>query len=169
MPFQPFSLDPRAIYNRKWYLKHRERIAAHRKQVRLIPERRVKLLEWAKTNYYKHHTKRLERNREKWKTVTPEGRKRRYGASKKCYYKRKYGMTIQQRDELLARQGGCAICKSQTPRGRHGWHVDHCHVSGRVRGILCNTCNLGLGALQDSPEICDAAANYLRTAKVELA
>lgn len=47
---------------------------------------------------------------------------------------------------MLERQGGkCAICGSDTSRWKHRFHVDHCHLSGLVRGLLCNRCNPMLG------------------------
>jgi hypothetical protein len=44
---------------------------------------------------------------------------------------------------------------------RHRLHVDHDHVTGKVRGLLCNTCNVALGALQDSEELLIKAAGYI--------
>jgi hypothetical protein len=41
-------------------------------------------------------------------------------------------------------------------------HVDHCHISGKVRGVLCQNCNLGLGHFHDTPEKLERAAAYLR-------
>lgn len=75
--------------------------------------------------------------------------------------KRKYGLTPSTFDSMLADQGGlCAICKTGDP-GKRGWHVDHDHQTGLVRGILCRECNLGLGFLGDTAETVAAAAKYL--------
>lgn len=66
---------------------------------------------------------------------------------------------------MLAAQGGaCAICQTppEDPRG-YRMHVDHCHSTGQVRGILCGPCNRGIGNLDDDPERCIAAAEYLRS------
>ena len=56
---------------------------------------------------------------------------------------RKYGITAAQYDAMLAAQGGhCAICPATEPSGRGKlFHVDHDHVTGRVRGLLCHACN----------------------------
>lgn len=57
-------------------------------------------------------------------------------------------------------QGGkCALCGTSSPRGK--WVTDHCHVTGRPRGVLCSNCNTGLGFFRDSAEICGAAEKYL--------
>jgi hypothetical protein len=72
-----------------------------------------------------------------------------------------YGLTTEQFDQMLASQDGkCAICRTDKWPG-YGPHVDHCHETGRVRGILCGPCNHGLGILRDDPARLRAAADYL--------
>jgi hypothetical protein len=61
---------------------------------------------------------------------------------------------------LEEQQGLCAMC-DRPGEGRGGLHVDHCHETGKVRGILCGSCNKGLGFLQESPELLRKAAWYL--------
>jgi Recombination endonuclease VII len=57
-----------------------------------------------------------------------------------------YGIKRETYLEMLERQKGqCLICKSPKPRGPKSWHVDHCHETGRIRGLLCNYCNPRLG------------------------
>lgn len=75
----------------------------------------------------------------------------------------KYEMTPRQFDALLAMQGGrCAICGTDNPKSKHGvFHVDHCHETGRIRGILCNPCNVAIGKLGDTPEALLKVYNYL--------
>jgi hypothetical protein len=72
---------------------------------------------------------------------------------------RRYGISPQERDAILAMQSGlCPICGVDI-RGRE--HVDHDHVTGAVRGLLCQLCNLGLGAFRDDPKRLSAAMSYL--------
>jgi hypothetical protein len=74
--------------------------------------------------------------------------------------KRRYGIDSTDFDRLLAEQDGrCAIC--MVPHSDK-WVVDHNHDTGKVRGILCNLCNVGLGHFSDSPESLQAALIYLR-------
>lgn len=76
--------------------------------------------------------------------------------------KAKYGLTVEQRAAIFSAQGSCcAICKATEPLGRHGWHIDHCHETKKVRGILCQRCNLMLGHAKDNAKVLSAAVAYL--------
>ena len=75
---------------------------------------------------------------------------------------KKYGLTVEQYREMFARQEGrCCICRQ--PLGRID--IDHDHATGRVRGLLCHACNIGLGAFQDDPRILQRAIEYLKKNK----
>jgi hypothetical protein len=76
---------------------------------------------------------------------------------------RAYGITESDWDEMLVRQGGkCAVCRTTKPGGRgESWHIDHDHVTGQVRGLLCQRCNLGIGMLGDDPDLMRAALRYV--------
>lgn len=79
---------------------------------------------------------------------------------------KKYGITGEQYDELLARP--CDICgRPENPGGKR-LHIDHCHETGVVRGILCQPCNMMIGLAYDDPTILRSAAAYLATAEVPL-
>jgi hypothetical protein len=74
----------------------------------------------------------------------------------------KFGITPEAYEALLQRQGGvCAICAKAETTGRR-LAVDHCHKTGRIRGLLCALCNTAIGKLGDSPELVERALNYLR-------
>lgn len=71
----------------------------------------------------------------------------------------KYGLTEAEYLAMAEQQGGlCAICHRPP---RKVLHVDHCHKTGRVRGLLCHACNVGLGWLGDEPSRMRAAIEYL--------
>jgi hypothetical protein len=111
-----------------------------------------------------------------WRLANPEKAKasvdKFYAANPNAreekHLKAKYGMTIADRDAMLASQGGvCAICGTDNP-GRMsrsgkpgGWIVEHCHATMKVRGIVCHGCNVMLGMSKDKPELLRAAAAYL--------
>ena len=75
-----------------------------------------------------------------------------------------YCMSPYQWNAMFKKQGGrCAICKTTDPGGPKGWHTDADHTVNpvRVRGLLCRTCNTGLGKFKHSPELMRKAARYL--------
>ena len=82
---------------------------------------------------------------------------------KKCDLKRYYGLTIEEWEALFVAQGrACAVCKSVYPGRKTGhWSTDHDHTTGKVRGILCNGCNMALGQAKDDPQRLRALADYL--------
>lgn len=72
-----------------------------------------------------------------------------------------YGVDFEYFDALKeAQNNSCAICKSVFVNERHT-HLDHCHTTKTIRGILCNHCNRGLGAFKDSIDILKSAQKYL--------
>ena len=84
----------------------------------------------------------------------------------------RYGITVEQHDVMLTTQDGlCAIC-GQPPdpggvRATSRLHTDHDHLTGRVRGLLCNNCNRGIGCFADDPARLRAAAEYIERHRTE--
>ena len=96
----------------------------------------------------------------KWRAAHPEENRRR---ARDSQLKVKFGVTLEWYDRLLVTQGGrCAICGTDVPGGRGGFHVDHCHETGVIRRLLCHMCNVGLGHFKDDPELLASAFNYLQ-------
>jgi hypothetical protein len=79
------------------------------------------------------------------------------------HMKRKYGMTFKKYEQMLSDQSGlCAICASPPPdHHKKRLNIDHCHSSGRVRGLLCDACNRALGLFKDDPDVLLKAISYL--------
>ncbi len=82
---------------------------------------------------------------------------------------KKYGIGPETYNEMLLKQNNvCAICYLPETKihNKTGLvcklSVDHCHNTGKVRGLLCTKCNTGIGQLSDSPELCINAYNYLK-------
>ena len=85
----------------------------------------------------------------------------RRATARRIRLKADFGLSVEDYDDILETQGGvCAICQGVCPTGRR-LAVDHCHVSGAVRGLLCSTCNHSLGLLRDSPANFAACLVYL--------
>lgn len=76
--------------------------------------------------------------------------------------RRTYGITLDEYEAMAASQGGvCAICRRPSQIAR-SLTVDHCHETGRVRGLLCHNCNLGIGHFRDCSEALTSAITYLK-------
>ena len=97
----------------------------------------------------------IERSR-RWRLNNPE----RFKATiRRAAFKRRYGITEEDRNAMLENQGfRCAICRTEEDP-KYPLNVDHCHTTGRVRGLLCKYCNLSLGWHEKYAE---KAAEYLK-------
>jgi hypothetical protein len=89
--------------------------------------------------------------------------------ARNAQYLKKYGITLEQFEKMSEQQNHlCLICKkpeTHTRRkdGKCFLHVDHCHLTGKVRGLLCLNCNVGLGKFSDSREMLLMAVAYLES------
>jgi hypothetical protein len=82
------------------------------------------------------------------------------------YLKRTFGISLEGYNNLLKQQNnGCALCGGGPACRGKGFAVDHCHVTGKIRGLLCRGCNVGIGNLNDDPELLEKAAAYIRRHK----
>lgn len=76
--------------------------------------------------------------------------------------KRLYGISKEDYDKLFSAQNGrCAICGKLDWNGKNPF-IDHNHITGKIRGILCTNCNHALGHMKDDPEILAKAIEYLK-------
>lgn len=116
-------------------------------------------------------THRNEYDRE-WRIKNPESfrkSQRKYNASehgiiqrRKRHLEKEFNITIEQYDALVLKQENrCAICGIHQSELAKSFDVDHNHKTGKVRGLLCNKCNQGIGLLQDSLEIIHKVESYL--------
>lgn len=124
----------RKQYKREWYAKT---IAKRRELSAIYREKnREKLNERARVRYHSHREEELDRIR-----------------------MRKYGISGEMFRELTKKQKGkCPICSRLLLKNPS---VDHDHNSGKIRGLICNKCNLSIGNAGDSPKILRALADYL--------
>jgi RNA polymerase subunit RPABC4/transcription elongation factor Spt4 len=139
------------LITQEWRDKNRARVRATDNEWRKnnIEKARASERKW----YYKNREKKLAAGRiryhktkeiKKWQTIT-----------------RKYNLTKDDFDKLFESQGKrCPICWT-SEFTQWTLNVDHCHVSGKVRGILCNKCNLGLGAFDENPDTMSRAIDYV--------
>ncbi len=125
--------------------------------------------EWArnhpenvKASQRKRRAADAERFREKERAYYQKTKERRLEL-KKLERFRRYGITYDAFFELLGGQDfACSICQETFEEADpRNVHIDHCHDSSRVRGILCRNCNIGIGHLKESPDLLRRAADYL--------
>lgn len=163
------------------FVVHNQRMAPQLTEEQ-IAKRRARALRWYHANKEERRQKRKDWQHanpektlaatKKWQAANPEkvraGRRAWRAANKdkaKAARRRHtlsiYGLTVAEFEALFAAQGGvCAICNSP-PSAHHRLAVDHCHTRGGLRGLLCASCNNGLGRFKDDPEILRAAAAYI--------
>jgi hypothetical protein len=129
-------------------LKISERMQAYREA------HRQEIRERANAYYQANKEAITERAR-----ASRQARKRNNDPSLRSVELKRYGISVAEYDALLAKQGGvCAICRK---RSKRRLCVDHCHLTGTVRGLLCDRCNLGLGYLKEDQASLVAALAYL--------
>jgi len=101
--------------------------------------------------YYRHRDKVLARRKELLKD--PVYREHTNARKRSSLLNCRYGITPQDYAEMLSEQGNaCAICKSTTSnngRSNQLFDVDHCHTTGKVRGLLCRDCNVTVGVVEN--------------------
>jgi len=91
-------------------------------------------------------------------------KKEAYPNRRKAILKYRYGITPEDFEVLFFKQNGkCAICRVEY---HLTMHIDHDHVTGKVRGLLCNNCNRGLGHFKDSYQTLANAIQYLRKSEI---
>jgi len=149
-------------YQMEYYIKNKEKIVKRTKKYaeEHRNEKREKNKIYRDNNKKKFQIKHklyYQANKEKFQT--------RYLRS---YRKRKYGIDEVQFNKLLSEQGGvCLICqKGETNHDfRTGelikMSIDHDHVTGKNRGLLCGKCNRAIGLFEDNPILLRKAAEYL--------
>lgn len=77
-------------------------------------------------------------------------------------YKKKYGISVAEYNQMFAAQDGkCYICSKHSLECHNGLYVDHCHSDKKVRKLLCRDCNSGLGYFKDNASLLEKASRYL--------
>lgn len=114
--------------------------------------------------YYKEYA---ERNKDRIAEWRKEWKKKNRELFSKRHYKynlyNKYGLTEAELVLVIQNQNGkCAICYLELFKIKGKPHIDHDHITGQIRGVLCSNCNIGIGFLKDSPEILLSAISYLQ-------
>lgn len=130
-----------------------------------------------KRERYKKYRKAMCQKTREWRMANPDkhremGKKYRENNRDKVRLrdiKWRYGVTEEQYREAMDRQGGkCAICRAERS-GKRSLHVDHCHVTGVFRGLLCSHCNTAIGKFKESTDLLMKAIQYINIHKAKAA
>lgn len=136
-----------------YYRKNKEKILAKDRAYYLANKKG--LIQAAKARYLKDPENYKKKNRA-YCAANPE-------RVRKWHLKKAYGLTLTDFQALLDGQRGLCACCGKARR----LEVDHCHKSGKVRGLLCHLCNVAAGAVQDHWYVAAALARYLRKKPVK--
>lgn len=112
------------------------------------------------------YCRQCRREQEVGRKQHTEYRKVNWETRKNEYLSRIYKITLQDYEDMLTEQDGCCkICGIERSKMKRSFSVDHCHTTGKVRGLLCDACNQGLGHFKDSTEILHRAIEYLEASR----
>ena len=143
-------------YRKEYYENNKEQIAAYNKKEQVFARQK----EYNK-KYYANNKEKNNISCSEWYQNNKETVKvfRRFN---------KHGISSAEYDIMLEEQDNkCKICLTSfadiiLKDGRTPIHIDHCHTTNKIRGLLCNLCNVGLGHFKDDPELLIKAADYLK-------
>lgn len=164
----------KADYDKKYRLLSYVREKDRDRWSRLTPQRRQEVIDRQMRRYEEKKEEILEkcrdyyqRNKHKWKEkgkllhLSPEERTRRH---REYSMRFKYGIGIDEYDAMLVSQGGvCAICSEPPKVGfNKRLHIDHDHVTGKIRGLICMHCNHSLERIESVENWAERATEYLK-------
>jgi hypothetical protein len=146
--------EKRREYQKAWVLKNIERVKE---------QRRLRAIKNRASNKARHRLWVLQ-NPERQRTRTANWRAKNPDKVNAAALRRKYGITPEALQRLFDTQGSaCALCKKHSSESK--LHIDHDHLTGKVRGLLCRTCNNRLGYYETTPPgWLQAVGNYLQEA-----
>lgn len=148
-------------YDKEYRQKNKERLKKYQKEYNQKNKKHKK--EYNKEYWQKNREQLKEynqNNKEHKKEYNKKWRQDNKDSNKEYRYKKRYNLTLEEIDQMLiAQDHKCCICGKilmETNR-----HIDHNCRTGKVRGILCPKCNLGLGHFDDNPEFLRKATLYI--------
>ena len=151
----------------EWYHRNKHKAKEYQEENKL--RIRQKAADYRKLNREELQERRRlyrENNREKLRNKAREYVKGSHDVRKTYHLKKHFNMTLEDYNDLLKDQNySCRICLTHESSFTKKLAVDHCHQTGKIRGLLCDTCNRSLGMLKDSVENLQRAIDYLKKAR----
>jgi hypothetical protein len=154
-------MGAQGVYQKKYAKSHKEELRQYKKDWRNINITKIREIERKRSaQFRKKHPAHVSNIHRRYRI-------RNYDKVDKMELgqrlKKKYGLTIKQYDDMFKSQDGkCMICLIPQSELVKRFAVDHSHRTGKIRGLLCESCNGGLGMFKDSPELLKMAIVYLR-------
>ena len=159
-------------YKKRWQEANKDRIKELRKKKYEENKERYKKIREANIHKFREKGKKwYAANKEKAKELRKKWRDKNKNYWKEWDLMRKYSISEGQYQEMLTAQDNkCIICNNkENVKHKSGvikrLAVDHCHSTGKVRGLLCYRCNTSIGKFEDSIELLESAINYLKKHK----
>lgn len=154
-------------YNKKYRLKNKEKIRQQQQRYneenrdkiqQYYEENRDKILERSKQYYEDNKEKILESGK-----LYRENNKDKIKRRDWLYNLKQYNITQEEYYEMFDKQNGCCkICNTHQSELKSSLHIDHNHLTNKIRGLLCNKCNQGLGLFNDNIILLTNSINYLK-------
>jgi hypothetical protein len=154
-------------YRKAYRLKNLERMQKRDKLYRVKNGDKIKRVNKV---WYGKNKKLVRKNCELWRKANPIRNKelqkrsveRRYQKNPFWLREIKYKISSDDIKRMISDQGSkCKICDKEF--FNNNFHVDHCHATGRIRGLLCHHCNLGLGHFKDNKMLLERASEYVQS------
>jgi hypothetical protein len=149
-------------YDKKYRENHPGYDKKRHKEYRLSNLKKVKIKDKIrKHEAYKKNPEKFKLKNNTWAENNPDKNKNRR-------LRRLYGITIEEYNQMLKEQNGvCAICsRAETSKHQNGkvkgLSVDHNHITGEIRQLLCSNCNLAIGLIGDNLSLAKKVINYLK-------
>jgi len=153
------SGEERRAYFRKWYRRNLKRCRRYARLQRRRQRKDAAVREKASAYNKKRWWTNVKENRKRVRAYIKQWRKKHPVKARALAHRFLYGLERCEYLKILKSQKKrCAICKK---RFKKTPHVDHCHRSKKIRGLLCGPCNIGLGMMKHSKRILKSAIRYL--------
>lgn len=135
----------------KYYQENKQYFKKYRDEYYLIHKEEIKEKRKEKYNSSSYDKSYYAKNRDYYLSKFRERK-----------YKTTYGISIEEYDKIYEEQGGgCKICGRHQDTIKKRLHVDHDHKTGKVRGLLCNQCNVMIGMAFENPNVLTRAIKYI--------
>ena len=151
----------KAAYMKEYYQANKEELSAYHKEYRQANKEELNA-------YHKEYQQANKEKINSWHKEYYQANKEKIAARIKEYkLKKKYGITLKEKKAMLKKQNNkCKICsfKFNENNFKSTSCIDHCHTTNKIRGLLCRSCNVGLGHFKDNTNLLTTAITYLEEA-----